>query len=96
MVISKSEISSAVAVSVTAAEPSVTVSVGKKANVTTDGSLMSVRVAIISVLSLSTPLVGVPGVMMIVSSASSKVSRAPVKVIVPVTCPAGTLISGVN
>ena len=95
IVMSKSETNSAVAVKVTAADPSVTES-DEKANVTTEGSLISTIVAVIAELSLNVPLDTSPGVTIIVSSASSSVSRAPVKVIVPVTCPAGTLISGVN
>ena len=92
-VISNPETGSAVAVRVTESEPSDTVS-DENAKVTDDGSLISVIVTEISELSDNVAFIGVPGVKIKVSSASSNVSSTPVKVIVPVVEPAGILISG--
>jgi hypothetical protein len=53
-------------------------------------------VATISELSLNVPFVGVPGVIIIVSSSSSLSSSVAVKVIVPVVSPAAIFIEGAN
>ena len=92
-VMSNPETGSAVAVSVTEPLGSETFS-ADKANVTADGSLISVMVKVIADASDNVPFVGVPGVKIKVSSVSSNVSSTPVKVIVPVVEPAGILISG--
>ena len=63
------------------------------ANVTTAASSLSSIVATISELSLNVPFVGVPGVIIIVSSSSSLSSSVAVKVIVPVVSPAAIFSS---
>ena len=93
MLTSKPETGSAVAVNDTAAEPSVT-EAEEKANVTIDGSLASKIVAVIAEPSIRVPLVGVPGVIMIVSSNSSFTSPVLTKLTVPSVCPAVITNSG--
>ena len=93
IVISNPEAFAIVAVRVTESEEFSTMVAADNAKVTTSGESSSVIVNITSEES-TVELVGVPGVSIIVSSASSVVSSTELKVIVPVVDPVGILICG--
>ena len=96
IVMSTPETGSAVAVNVTVDDEFSSIESEDNAKVTAAASSLSVMVTVSAELSVKVPLVGVPGVIIIVSSASSLLSSTEVKVTVPVVDPEGILIWGAN
>ena len=96
IVMSTPETGSAVAVNVTVDDEFSSIESEDNAKVTAAASSLSVMVTVSAELSVKVPLVGVPGVIIIVSSSSSLLSLIKLNVIVPVVALNGILITGDN